>query len=226
MAEEYAYGTVKSHPSRRVGESLLGHELNLVNKVTTRSASDIPMTLGREMYWAGNNEDFSNSHFAENHSSPRKIAYSSPGCLISSYSVNSSFYRWSEGMQVSNPVLCNINQTCTASAKWSIPARIRTTSSHPLHINPLALISHSDIVTPVALAVSAQSPRNFQLEFSGPDKKKLMFKSLYYTILIEMNCMGAYQRSTNFNTYNVAIQLPAVLPATGDGDGVFYLEDA
>ncbi|KAJ9063739.1 hypothetical protein DSO57_1037840 [Entomophthora muscae] len=88
------------------------------------------------------------------------------------------------------------------------------------------VISHSDIVTPVALAVSAQSPRNFQLEFSGLTRRNLC--SSPFTTRSSSNELHRLliKRSTNFNTYNVAIQLPAVLPATGDGDGVFYLEDA
>lgn len=218
VEEGVVYGVVHRSPAS-LNMNMKTRIINLVNRVTRKSVATRPMTLATELYWSDSYEAFAANHTLAEMAHPRRCDYGAPGCSQACFRDTRVYYTWGPATPVSNPVPCEAHERCTASAAWAATARVETNSRKLSSNRVRTLLAQS---TPLPVAKAARSPADFHLEFAGPNRKRLMFKALLYTLEAHLDCSSRQAASTE----RVVLSLPVIYPETRESDGVFYLDDA
>ncbi|KAJ9063738.1 hypothetical protein DSO57_1035992 [Entomophthora muscae] len=221
------FGRVVKSPTSYYSNEEEGMELNLVNSITARSEIHRPMILATELLWVGTSDGFSIVHARnEGGSAPRKCVYGAVGCSLLCFSSIGAYYTWSGGMPVSRSAMCNIDAKCQASPEWTVASHVKTSYGRiPAH-RLMQLFTNNNRNIPVPVAKTSNSPEKFTIDFKGLNRKRMMFKAMYYTIQAELTCSDPRKRVLNATADQVTLSLPMIHPGSGESDGLFYLEDA
>ncbi|KAJ9077714.1 hypothetical protein DSO57_1013983 [Entomophthora muscae] len=221
VEEAVAYGTVHTI-SPQMRQSYQETGFNLVNRVTERSSTLMPMLLSNEIYWKGPSYGFSASHVIKDQlKSKKRCEYGGVSCTLACFNKTATYYSWSKGTPVSSPETCEPGRSCSVFTEYSTKPHLKTNFNLLSEAKLLALVSPK---IPVSFSKSPQSSTDFRIVFYGPSRKQLKFKALYYTYEGTVECINSRSKKKP-QTHHMTLDLPMVT-STGQSDGVFYLDDA
>ncbi|KAJ9077732.1 hypothetical protein DSO57_1013997 [Entomophthora muscae] len=222
------YGTVvTSPPLPPLNEK---HIFNLVNRASEQSITNSRMTLASGMSWVGPTELFAEYHLVGDYPQAiRNCEFVGRPYGFGCFKKTKAYYYWSKGYPISSPITCQSNQTCIAKATHSIISHLKYNIGAISVGKLVALVSNRYKNIPLDYKDGVASPTNINQAFVGPNRKQLKFKSLFFTVegKLELHNFNVKnENKTSSLLHNVVMKFPIVIPKTGAGSGVYYLEDA